>query len=102
MPNTKAVPYAIAHPICRAAGERLPRLSRLSIASVSLRGPRGHYSKLLVLDFQAFRRGAPMTFPLVAIGASAGGLEAVSELLSALPATGEVAFVLIQHLDPDH
>ena len=43
-----------------------------------------------------------MTFPLVAIGASAGGLEALSELLSALPPTSEAAYVVIQHLDPAH
>ena len=43
-----------------------------------------------------------MPFPIVAIGASAGGLEAVSELLAALPARSEMAYVVIQHLDPDH
>lgn len=36
------------------------------------------------------------------IGASAGGLEAFIELLSALPAETGLAFVLIQHLDPRH
>ena len=45
---------------------------------------------------------ASVGFPIVAIGASAGGLEAVSELLSALPATSDMAYVVIQHLDPDH
>src|SRR5215813_2539585 len=41
-------------------------------------------------------------FPIVAIGASAGGLEAVSELLKNLsPSTG-MAYVYIQHLDPTH
>jgi two-component system CheB/CheR fusion protein len=43
-----------------------------------------------------------VAFPIVAIGASAGGLEAVSELLATLPATSEMAYVVIQHLDPDH
>ena len=43
-----------------------------------------------------------MSFPIVGIGASAGGLEAVSELLAALPAKSGVAFILVQHLDPDH
>jgi two-component system, chemotaxis family, CheB/CheR fusion protein len=41
-------------------------------------------------------------FPVVAIGASAGGLEAVSHLLSALPPATGMAFVLIQHIPPDH
>lgn len=45
-------------------------------------------------------RGNP--FPVVGIGASAGGLEAFDQLLSALrPDTG-MAFVLVQHLDPLH
>ncbi|QYJ06708.1 chemotaxis protein CheB [Qipengyuania flava] len=41
-------------------------------------------------------------FPVVAIGASAGGLEAVKEMLSAAPKDCGLAFVLIQHLDPHH
>lgn len=39
---------------------------------------------------------------VVGIAASAGGLEAVSELLEALPSGGGIAYVFIQHLDPDH
>src|SRR6266851_4386518 len=42
------------------------------------------------------------TFPVVGIGASAGGLEAVSELIAELPATTGMAFLLVQHLDPMH
>lgn len=41
-------------------------------------------------------------YPIVAIGASAGGLEAVTELLSHLPAHTGMAYVYIQHLDPAH
>lgn len=40
--------------------------------------------------------------PIVGVGASAGGLEAFSELLRHLPADTGMAFVLIQHLDPRH
>jgi two-component system CheB/CheR fusion protein len=39
---------------------------------------------------------------VVGIGASAGGLEAFTELLSHLPNDTGMAFVLIQHLDPKH
>jgi len=39
---------------------------------------------------------------IVGIGASAGGLEAFSELLRNLPAQTGMAFVLVQHLDPHH
>src|SRR5581483_8225237 len=43
-------------------------------------------------------RGNP--FPIVGIGASAGGLEAFVQLLSVLPEHTGMAFVLVQHLDP--
>ncbi len=42
------------------------------------------------------------TFPVVAIGASAGGLEAFTNLLQHLPADTGMAFVVIQHLAPRH
>jgi two-component system CheB/CheR fusion protein len=44
----------------------------------------------------------PGSFPVVGIGASAGGLEAFSELLHNLPEKTGMAFVLVQHLDPKH
>jgi two-component system CheB/CheR fusion protein len=40
--------------------------------------------------------------PIVGVGASAGGLDAFTELLSHLPDDTGMAFVLIQHLDPSH
>ena len=42
------------------------------------------------------------TFPVVAIGASAGGLEAMMELLRYLPPNTGMAFIYVQHLSPDH
>jgi two-component system CheB/CheR fusion protein len=44
----------------------------------------------------------PGDFPVVGIGASAGGLEACKMLVDALPAGNGMAFILIQHLDPTH
>ncbi|HTV39746.1 MAG TPA: chemotaxis protein CheB [Candidatus Sulfotelmatobacter sp.] len=41
-------------------------------------------------------------FPIVGIGASAGGLEAMMQLLKHLPADTGMAFVVVQHLDPTH
>lgn len=41
-------------------------------------------------------------FPIVGIGASAGGLEAATQLISALPIDLGMGFVLVQHLDPTH
>lgn len=40
--------------------------------------------------------------PVVAIGASAGGLKAFIQLLECVPERAGMAFVLIQHLSPDH
>src|SRR5271155_5390818 len=41
-------------------------------------------------------------FPIVAIGASAGGLDACRKLLDALPTPNGMAFIIVQHLDPSH
>lgn len=40
--------------------------------------------------------------PIVAIGASAGGLDAFRRFLAGMPVPNGMAFVLIQHLDPTH
>jgi two-component system CheB/CheR fusion protein len=42
------------------------------------------------------------SFPIVAIGASAGGLEAMMAMLKYLPADTGMAFIYVQHLSPDH
>lgn len=41
-------------------------------------------------------------FPVVGIGASAGGFEALTELLDELPDDTGMAFVIVQHLSPEH
>src|SRR5688572_13514247 len=41
-------------------------------------------------------------FPVVGIGASAGGLDAFKKLIQAIPENSGMAFVLVQHLDPHH
>ncbi|MBA2613589.1 MAG: histidine kinase, partial [Bacteroidetes bacterium] len=41
-------------------------------------------------------------FPIVGIGASAGGLEAFKKFLKAIPEDSGMAYVLVQHLDPSH
>ncbi|MDB5386104.1 MAG: Protein-glutamate methylesterase [Planctomycetaceae bacterium] len=47
-------------------------------------------------------RSSNAQFTIVGIGASAGGLEAFTQLLKALPADTGMAFVLVQHLAPTH
>jgi two-component system CheB/CheR fusion protein len=41
-------------------------------------------------------------FPLVGLGASAGGLEALEQFFAQMPADAGIGFVVIQHLDPKH
>ena len=43
-----------------------------------------------------------LPFPVAGVGASAGGLEALTALLKAIPANSGMAFVVVQHLDPHH
>ena len=48
-------------------------------------------------------RNAPVTdFPIIGIGASAGGLEAFEQFFRNLPAENGMAFILVPHLAPDH
>jgi len=49
---------------------------------------------------QAAVAPAAKSFPVVGIGASAGGLEALEHFLSHVPAGSGMAFVIVQHLDP--
>lgn len=63
----------------------------------------------LPLKAEALSRAAPSgmlslsdTFPIVAIGASAGGLEAFEQFFRNMPEDSGMAFVLIPHLSPDH
>ncbi|MCU0629692.1 MAG: PAS domain-containing protein [Methanoregulaceae archaeon] len=41
-------------------------------------------------------------FPIIGIGASAGGLEALEQFLHAVPDGSGMAFIIVQHLDPDY
>jgi two-component system, chemotaxis family, CheB/CheR fusion protein len=41
-------------------------------------------------------------FPVVGVGASAGGLEAFKRLIKAIPEHSGIAYILVQHLEPSH
>lgn len=41
-------------------------------------------------------------FPIVGIGASAGGLDALKKFFAYAPPNNDIAFVVVQHLDPTH
>src|ERR1044072_2956450 len=61
-------------------------------ATTSTRAPRESPPRLL----------PSASFPIVGIGASAGGLEALEHFLSHVPKNSGMAFVIVQHLDPTH
>lgn len=44
----------------------------------------------------------PLGFPVVAVVASAGGLDALTQVLAPLPAGLPAAVLVVQHLKPDH
>ncbi len=70
--------------------------SRRQRAKQTLPQPRRH--------FPLGHGPSPATgdFTVVGIGASAGGLDACMKLVAGLPADNRMAFILIQHLDPNH
>ncbi len=41
-------------------------------------------------------------FPVVGVGASAGGLEAFKRLIRSIPPSSGMAYILVQHLEPNH
>ena len=47
-------------------------------------------------------QSAVSRFPIVGIGASAGGLDALKKLFAAMPPDTGIAFVVVPHLDPAH
>src|SRR5699024_1326578 len=58
--------------------------------------------KCAMTDTSNPARSPSMPVPVVAIGASAGGLAQLKLLLRDLPSDTGASFVVIQHLDPEH
>ena len=63
-------------------------------------GGRNKRSTMNPQDPRSSREG--LLFPIVGIGASAGGLEALEQFLRHVPKESGMAFVIVQHLDPSH
>lgn len=77
----------------------MPKLRKKSAARANIPVPQRHEVEERDSSAVASR---PSPFPIAAIGASAGGLEAFSNLLRALPADPGMALIFIPHLDPTH
>src|SRR5438445_7768494 len=54
------------------------------------------------MSAKAARRDVAPQFDVVAIGASAGGVEALHVVAAALPADFPVPVLIVQHMDPRH
>ena len=83
---------------------KTPRLSasaRQSAAKLPAAATAATAPKVAAAAPPAQSRGQD-TFPIVGIGASAGGLEALEEFLRHVPLRCGMAFVVVQHLDPTH
>ena len=55
----------------------------------------------VTVEWNEQTQAAVLPYPVVGIGASAGGLQAFRELLSKLPPDTGMSFVLVSHLSPD-
>src|SRR5262245_7280322 len=68
-------------------------------------GGKGNNSRKKLLRSTSEKAGAKppsSNFPMVGVGASAGGLEALERFLSQMPVDTGMAFVLVTHLAPSH
>lgn len=81
----------------RSGGKRPSR--RKSPAKSTSNGPAEPAVPAVAIPAQ--EPGLP-EFPIVGMGASAGGLDAFKKFFNAVPGDSGIAFVLIPHLDPKH
>jgi len=82
----------------KASPARIKKEDKLT--ALSLAGKVQKKNSGLLKDTQARQKGD--LFPIIGIGASAGGLEALEQFLKKVPVASGMAFVIVQHLDPTH
>jgi chemotaxis methyl-accepting protein methylase/chemotaxis response regulator CheB len=83
---------------------RISKLTKLSSAALFSTPPRGRGAQKITSTLlkDTASRQKSLLFPIIGIGASAGGLEALEQFLRHVPENSGVAFVIVQHLDPTH
>src|SRR5207302_1913652 len=97
--------HPVARPCKRASDARARRPGGGAQPKGAAAGNRREVHPAVVGQSDATAAGPsapPPDFPVVAIGASAGGLEAFKRFMGAIPPDGGIAFALIPHLDPNH
>ncbi|HYM09286.1 MAG TPA: chemotaxis protein CheB, partial [Bryobacterales bacterium] len=92
--RASAAPKPSAAPRVSAAKQRRAKPGPAGTLNVALHDDAGQAA--------AEGGGETQSRLVVGVGASAGGLEAFSQLLRHLPTDTGMAFVLVQHLDPKH
>jgi two-component system CheB/CheR fusion protein len=85
------------HPLTRGR-QNMPQKSKLEIKSKDPAPTR----QAVVVEPPRAEAQPNHDFPVIGLGASAGGLDAFGKFFSNMPADTGMAFVLIQHLDPTH
>jgi len=80
----------------------MKKATRKSPAGPGTRSPRAKTARQQKATGKGTTRDTGGNFPIVGIGASAGGLEAFELFFRAMPADSGIAFVLVPHLDPGH
>src|SRR3989442_1001986 len=101
-PNAQEI-YGRAHQLQRDADHLHHSIEHLHHAADELHHPKPGVdleTASIVREEKPRRPSKP--FPIVGIGASAGGYEAFSDFLKHLADDTGMAFVLVQHLDPNH
>jgi two-component system CheB/CheR fusion protein len=84
-------------------GDRLPQTEVKDTRADSGKASAAPKTKTAAVQKRTEARQAEeKTFAIVGIGASAGGLEAFTQLLEHLPTNTGMGFVLVQHLAPKH
>ena len=95
--RSKSVAKAKNKPVAKANKKRVPR-AKPNTKSLPVANP----SRASVMPAARPRGDDEVLFPIVGIGASAGGLEALELFLRHVPDESGIGFVVVQHLDPTH
>src|SRR6185437_8896870 len=98
-PPSSRFPTLLITQLRAISGERWRKRKRKHDGTPSATGQSGCAT---VARARAAGGCAPDAFPIVGLGASAGGLDAFQKFFDALAPGSGMAFILIQHLDPTH
>src|SRR5690242_742683 len=88
--------------LVRYAGGKMPKKPNAPAAAAKSKPRKSGAPRRKDQGEEGQEGNSASPFPIVGVGASAGGLEAFTELLHGLPVDCGLALVFIQHLAPTH